>query len=1378
MIKNKNIKKDFSRTLASLFVFAFAFFAFFVSSAALATLRPPSTGGTCSMDHTSLEMSAAKCRQSVARDPVCGVRAPQDNPACESLSDDDFCMEIIVEEKRTFENACELNAYGGLYIGDGSCEEQEILDYQEVLERFPPARFLESSTISSMRNTLTAMLEDEVERVSPRFYYAGERGRIPGNPQEHEGFELMFMLIKENVFDLFSDGHLSAEFYALLTDESGVEDMREKLIELNEELETELRRSGGGRDFSNLFNQFSSGMQAAGRSNPLADMAEVVSYRNHFKRFLRSQGFIKGILNQQMQRLISQYFERTSLWSVEDEHELKKFYLIYTVELISQYLQEFASSAAGEGGNCNVISCDQQSDLVCATDPTVTPPEQTCARHSDCHGSGQSGVCLPPNNEGERFCEARRTCFMPQPENADCSENPVCGQGTSCISLAPNPGIGGRAGESCSGDSACISGNCEGGVCVEVLKCMSCYSFGEIADGSGACCPGAVKLGEVIAGIEASFRDQSGDDDPFAMEEDGLELIHGNLEPNLCVQPVPESIDYSQFISDIDIILPLEDEDEQERTSGPINFRSCEFDWYQAYLEQITKDSPLFERKMAMFAMEFMNHGPTEDGRLEIDDFWQVNQNMHKLAIRNRQVRRAFFQALRADISNHQQVRENARAKIEQLVTRNILNARQANNYLLQIDEILNLKVDTLYLCLVVNGANPQGRSDVLSARDRLRAQFEDIDQKEVTADGLEAIDLVRAQLRVERNILEMHHNLFIEPIGLELNQLKQRYQGIPWFSGVQRESVANVSWHVPRGWVSAALAVTGVVAFVVGAALGPLGAVVGTLAYIAFAGVAIDMDQRRTAQGAVVDVAHNIYTAMWGKGVDQADQPMPYIEAHRVWRRAFRSRYRLDLYWPKSECRYPGARRGSGTEVYAVPASCIRHFAFLGENEHFKGLNSLIDPPMGHGIQKSDLLSCGANHQREFVDLVNEGKDRVVNHYTGSNSRSRRPRENSALSDMAVALAFPEISQGNYMIDGLRKNYIMQRATEYFEQEFQDFEVNEVFKHRWSEYAFYHHFVFPSFGDVGNSIGYPRSGLIPYMIAMELASEFASGDVDRSRRGLDYADGKLAQARHRAGGAYSRDHDVTMSTQGDGGTPESRAVDVGDFDKLSDFQTSGAASLSAGDANLVSDDSLGAGEAISGADGLDSRGLSGASQAISDRARRGRDRIETLSKMRKKRTENLNNHLKDIGIDPSLIARQYGNYYQSALSPALPFDRESMINGGADGQERSSTEQRVVPQRDHSADQGHQVAPTQRIGQRQQRRSSPARQQSSEAELAQRQIESSAQSVDRNAHRYMTDEQTDNLFDIVTKTYFRNYNRLLDRRTRRDEQRELEFAD
>lgn len=991
-------------------------------------------------------------------------------------------------------------------------------------------------------------------------------------------------------------------------------------------------------------------------------------------------------------------------------------YIQFVRNLMESMIQ--VASPAGEGALCSGLSC--QEGLTCAADPNLFDDEPiACEQHSEC----PSQVCeTVPTLDGNRYCRPVMKCYAPiTTPGASCVDNPVCGPSLTCHAYHLGLPACAPANYSCSDNLDCCSGSCTGGTCENIKMCMNCANVGETYDSQTPCCPGSV--------------------------EDPDEDI------NICVEMVPEDLQFESMVGLKTHMMPQED---------PFDLDVCEFDWYQSYLSQLKEDPANFQRELSLLSFEFVASG--EDF---VDDYWDVNSRLKTVVERRRALRRWLIQVLRADIEDHETLLDNLYVQVQENQT---ISPEVKEQMLANYRDLASLKEQYYDMCIEVNETIETGDQRTYDGAD---------------ADAERANELAILALKVERTLIEVHDATNTSPSFQELN-------------GVRQDMLAmNDGWkrvdeweHRVDKWTEIGLGA--LLGLLLGLALGfMLGLGMMMMAVAAVAGMLLG-NMLFNSPSSIPDApeVQGMYEALWG--VDDETWPKVEVENYRTRNLLFITIYyfRIDVWWPKSYCPFPDRYDDS---VLAVSGSCLKRFLFTDFEEE---RTSLVDPFVPANMTQEDLFRCRGEDQRDFVPLVNNAAEESIAYLL----RRRKP----GLDKRAIELAYPDISRGNKYLLDVRKDFIQQKAIEYLAQEFPDIIVSQEFVDLWAHNTYKLHFAFPKLSNHGPDIGYPKRGIVPYLSSM---GALLGQNIEHNEHVHDEYTHRIG-VHERLINHMTGDHGVYIDSNNQvydlGESPQGEQVDPSGEGYNPNIQLS--AGLGAPGAPSNPDGTI-----VSGSDdnslirgNLDpnsARNFRGALRTQFDENRR---RNSAIKDRLHERSQALRENLRKQGGDPDIYDRYYSNLYSSMASPSIPFKRSNLSTNDFGG--LSAMTAPSVPQsregdassrraRGDSAygDGGHSSSissnrgrsSSRRLGQRgrQSSRSTSGsegvsgegRTMSDEMMRAQEQIERSLSSLDRDRDRYLNSEN-DSLFEIITKSYFRNYGKLLERRSRERDRNRLEF--
>lgn len=153
-----------------------------------------------------------------------------------------------------------------------------------------------------------------------------------------------------------------------------------------------------------------------------------------------------------------------------------------------------------EGESCNDWSCAK--GLSCAPVPqqkagparhkrSCETVQSRCESNSDCC----TGYCHEDYKSKQKTCRPQMKCYKPVALGDSCNESPVCEEG-SCLpyNQATSTVLACElTGNSCSSDGDCCSGLCQSGSCQKNFVCKDCVAQGQKAQRGRNCCEGLMK---------------------------------------------------------------------------------------------------------------------------------------------------------------------------------------------------------------------------------------------------------------------------------------------------------------------------------------------------------------------------------------------------------------------------------------------------------------------------------------------------------------------------------------------------------------------------------------------------------------------------------------------------------------------------------------------------------------------------------------------------------------------------------------------------------------------------------------------------------------------------------------------------------------------
>lgn len=1001
--------------------------------------------------------------------------------------------------------------------------------------------------------------------------------------------------------------------------------------------------------------------------------------------------------------------------------ELRTQHLTNFKNKLMSFLSTQIRAPAGEGESCSLIAC--QEGVYCALDPTQEESGKLeCENHSDC----PSGLCEERLRGGTRFCRAEQKCFFPIMENgASCVENPLCGNGLTCRRVDSGLPTCGAERTECSLNSECCSGSCNEGKCQVVRQCLNCTQVGARETRDRPCCDG---------------------------------LISNPDNPGQCIQYVPDHLTYENMIG---YEIQLQDQD------NPINLEQCEFDWYQSYLLQLKRDPNNFEREMSLLAFEYVAGGDDY-----VDDFWSVNKDLKSIADFRKQLRSWLLRVLQSDIDNHEEVL----TQIGQEVTDSALLREEDKEVIRPIyAEIARTKENYQQLCGEVH--------DTLEIADEFGDQG-------VDADGVRANVMAILLLQMEKQLIMAHMELNTSPTFLDLqgdegeggNKVEgiiQRLESTDW-KRVDHREVFTDKWKV-AGWNF----------------LGKL------LAYVTTPGLILNVlgvinprsaKKFKTGQGE----AEGVIAALWAEGHEPIVEVENYKKSWKIWPIIRYYHYEITVDWPMSFC-----PEEPGQFIMAVSGACIKRFLYTP----FEGSTvSMPDPFVPQRLTKRDLFYCGNQDQFDFYEMVNHGAFESIEYLL--------ERREPGLDATAVELAFPDISHGNVDFLDPRKNRVKEAAGDYLFESFPDLKVPEEFVTKFSEHVLDLHYIFPNLSIHDGDIGYPKRGMVPYLksLGMMLSNNIDHNDnligiydkqitehhrllchmvseirpeifgllgVDPCTGEGEYTDGNPniigggdeGDRRPPVPGSYGQPPSEGSGTTARNDRGNRRSATSRSSGPESNLRFSLNALMNK-DQNPLSNASLSGNDQ----EGMRTTASIAGSSALRNSYENSRRRNTRIQSRMVERTRLSGEDLKKRGGDLDLFNSYYNGLYSSMASPSHKFNNSSLFDPTSVAPQRKGSERSSTREDDAAAAISSPRAParSQTSARRPAGSARPAAPAVSNENL--QHIERSISSVSQNPARF-NPRENDGLFEVVTKAYFRNYDRLLERRGARESiEAEIQF--
>jgi hypothetical protein len=170
--------------------------------------------------------------------------------------------------------------------------------------------------------------------------------------------------------------------------------------------------------------------------------------------------------------------------------------LINLFENMIVFVNDSTIQCVQPGATCNNWGCCK--GLTCAPVPVRARQNMgsckrfkiQCVQDGDCC----SGVC-GEGIGGEKVCAVVRRCFRPQRANQSCDKNPTCEVGNCELFNANTTGMGECSANKvkCKSDDQCCSGKCHNKICKPHYTCKNCIEQGKKPRRAEKCCEGLYK---------------------------------------------------------------------------------------------------------------------------------------------------------------------------------------------------------------------------------------------------------------------------------------------------------------------------------------------------------------------------------------------------------------------------------------------------------------------------------------------------------------------------------------------------------------------------------------------------------------------------------------------------------------------------------------------------------------------------------------------------------------------------------------------------------------------------------------------------------------------------------------------------------------------
>jgi hypothetical protein len=345
---------------------------------------------------------------------------------------------------------------------------------------------------------------------------------------------------------------------------------------------------------------------------------------------------------------------------------------------------------------CEGLVCsDVPGRMLPTPRPRCANVDQPCSQNNECC----SGLCEENLLTKKKSCQAQKKCYRPVGIHKSCNENPVCGEG-SCEQYNANTlGIGecSSVGEVCKKDGECCSGSCKGGKCETNYICTDCVRQGQVPARGRKCCEGLMphrKSGRCVIdlppfmGVQNDSRDQGWTrqfmemvmDFVFPQAHAQARIIEGEsetvfrneqnlVEGEKSVDDVRRMLESGE-INEYDLMREggvlrdnqdahARDQFEADRQASMINrsgghnfslrsgtnFETCSIDLRTDFVGEAARtavgsNNSLFDLQLTLLAFEYVALGAGVQDLWKVKDGNNIHTSLNNLASRNREERR------------------------------------------------------------------------------------------------------------------------------------------------------------------------------------------------------------------------------------------------------------------------------------------------------------------------------------------------------------------------------------------------------------------------------------------------------------------------------------------------------------------------------------------------------------------------------------------------------------------------------------------------------------------------------------------------------------------------------------------------------------------
>lgn len=1069
--------------------------------------------------------------------------------------------------------------------------------------------------------------------------------------------------------------------------------------------------------------------------------------------------------------------ERESKKLSQEEIEKR---LVALFEKMMAYVNDSALQCVKEGEQCNSWGCC--NDLVCAAVPNRARQDmgqcqrfnQECKADSECC----SGVC-GEGVEGKKVCAVVRRCYRPQRVGQSCDKNPTCESGNCEAYNEGTIGIGEckEIKAQCRNNSECCSGKCKAGKCRSHFICKDCVEQGKKPRRGQKCCEGLYKApgGKCIPVLPPFVKRENHEDNYMKKKISFLgimasfllgEVAHAQVLPNVRNQirtdentRIKSKINGDeQMVKDQQMknmsgmskramsnqkISSLDDfknhEMESYNTRQGTDFNTCFFDLKTDYLINLQKygaeegnSQNMLGVEMSVLAFEFMTLGSGTQ------DYWKQNvtggDNIYTRA--------------RAVAERHRDKRHEIFNELDQWQIQMECLCWDAKGY-----PNLSAEVQPRY-----QEQCPQEYAAYLAYREA-NPNTDDEDYAG-DASGVKGKYLITQWTNLNKQFYaRMGQNNFTA--FTEIYDLASWLEGNDW--GNNEEKTFKIWRFTTRQWrgnpniaaaVTLALLAAGVVAISGGFATATMASL-----WLSFGVIA----------GAGTLGAGGMWLIGAMKGAWESRSPYLQDEHLTTWKcgkKSYCSDFERSLILPKSKvC----------ANKFVSSNGCIKNFLVTEVNgeERF-----LVDPWVPVGVEKNVLIKDTtplANRMSTAAErALDRLRDRDPNAYR-KNYKSTSYLKKPLLDSLETGYFSPALRRpydNYYKLNDQMIKQVKDAAKKYaLDEKYLFTEMNEDLD-KFADYVFDYHFVWPRLSQKG-MIAYPMPGMVAYFNLMAEAMNIKTDENDETLAGYNQLHTQHLQDYQNTINGFNRNLERGQGSLSDDqfGINQKNQIekDLAESVAFTGMVIDGSGGLNSSKANIAQGGNVGsATNSTLGSGSLDPNSDLGKAAA---RIRKKREIMgkqkEKMAAFKKALGEEKANQL--IKAKESLKKGFFSPLGGSGGSFALSIG--GAPGTGADGKDKKkASDEKKSSFTASTPSTGRIPKPSYNLsyntgGSNNSYGSSNSS--SPESEKAQEKIKEAIEFRDQNPAAF-DKQEGDTLFKIITRTYIRNYDKLLKKRKKR----------